>query len=121
MRTLVREVAVADHVKRYAVRLVRATATPDSGVAPPGVERYVKFGSSPRGIQALMLGGKVLRPRRTVGRTWPARTSATWSCTRACATACCSTSRARPRTWTDDRRDVLDEVLANTEEMAESA
>ncbi len=55
---LVREVAVADHVKRYAVRLVRASH-PDSEVATDSVRRYVKFGSSPRGIQTLMLGGKV--------------------------------------------------------------
>jgi len=58
MRTLVREVAVAEHVKRYAVRLVRATH-PDSEVATDSVKRYVKFGSSPRGIQTLMLAGKV--------------------------------------------------------------
>ncbi len=58
MRTLVREVAVADHVKRYAVRLVRASH-PDSEVATDSVRRYVKFGASPRGIQTLMLGGKV--------------------------------------------------------------
>ena len=59
MHELTREVAVADHVKRYAVRLVRATH-PDSEVATEGVKRYLKFGSSPRGIQALILGGKVL-------------------------------------------------------------
>jgi MoxR-like ATPase len=58
MRELVREVPVAEHVKRYAVRIVRATH-PDSDVAPSSVKRYVKFGSSPRGIQALMLAGKV--------------------------------------------------------------
>ena len=58
MRKVVRQVAVAEHVKRYAVRIVRATH-PDSDVAPPSIQRYVKFGSSPRGIQALMLAGKV--------------------------------------------------------------
>ncbi len=58
MREIVREVPVAEHVKRYAVRIVRATH-PDSEVAPGTVKRYVKFGSSPRGIQALMLAGKV--------------------------------------------------------------
>ena len=58
MRQLVREVAVADHVKRYAVRLSRATH-PDSEVATEQVKRYVKFGASPRGIQTLILGGKV--------------------------------------------------------------
>ncbi|KAA3605150.1 MAG: AAA family ATPase [Planctomycetota bacterium] len=58
MRSLVREVAVAEHVKRYAVRLVLATH-PDSEVATPEVRRYVKFGASPRGIQTMILGGKV--------------------------------------------------------------
>jgi MoxR-like ATPase len=54
----VREVEVADHVKRYAVRLVRATH-PDNADAPADVKRYVKFGAGPRGIQTLILGGKV--------------------------------------------------------------
>ena len=55
---LVREVPIADHVKRYAVRLVRATH-PRSELAPNVVNQFVKFGSSPRGIQALILGAKV--------------------------------------------------------------
>lgn len=58
MRQLVREVEVTEHVKRHAVRLARATQ-PDSDVASPMVKRFVKFGSSPRGIQTLILGGKV--------------------------------------------------------------
>lgn len=58
MRELVREVAVADHVKRYAVRLISATH-PGSEAATEGVNRYLKIGSSPRGVQALMLAGKV--------------------------------------------------------------
>ena len=59
MMQLAREVEMADHVKRYAVRLVRATH-PDSEVASPMVKKFVKFGSSPRGIQAMILTGKVL-------------------------------------------------------------
>ncbi len=55
---IVREVPVADHVKRYAVRLVRATHA-GSPVAPPTVTQFVKYGASPRGIQAMILGGKV--------------------------------------------------------------
>ena len=58
MRELVREVVVADHVKRYAVRLVSATH-PGSELAIPSVERYLKLGASPRGVQTLMLAGKV--------------------------------------------------------------
>jgi MoxR-like ATPase len=58
MRALVREVAVADHVKRYAVRLATSTH-PDGQHAPDIVLRYVKFGASPRGILGMILGGKV--------------------------------------------------------------
>lgn len=58
MRELVREVEVTDHVKRHAVTLARATQ-PDCDIAPAMVKRFVKFGSSPRGIQTLILGGKV--------------------------------------------------------------
>jgi len=54
----VRDVAVAPQVADYAVRLVRATQ-PGSGVEPEAVGRYVRFGSSPRGAQALLLAGKV--------------------------------------------------------------
>jgi MoxR-like ATPase len=58
MRELVREVVAAEHVKRYAVRLVRSTH-PGSDVSTESVNRYLKLGSSPRGIQTLMLAGKV--------------------------------------------------------------
>jgi MoxR-like ATPase len=57
MRTLVREVAVARHVQDYAIRLVEATH-PRPG-APEAVRRYVKFGASPRGAQALLLAAKI--------------------------------------------------------------
>jgi MoxR-like ATPase len=58
MRRLMREVPVGAHVEEYAARLVLALH-PDSEHATPMVRRYVKTGSSPRGIQALLLGGKV--------------------------------------------------------------
>jgi len=58
MRHLVRQVAVAEHVKRTAVRLARATQ-PTNDAAPDAIKRYVKFGASPRGILSLILGGKV--------------------------------------------------------------
>jgi MoxR-like ATPase len=55
---LVREVPVATHVKDYAVRLVRAThAKTESGA--PIANQYLRFGSSPRGAQTLVLAGKV--------------------------------------------------------------
>src|SRR6266478_5457154 len=55
---LVREVPVASHVKDYAVRLVLATH-PKTDTASPIASQYLRFGSSPRGGQTLMLAGKV--------------------------------------------------------------
>jgi len=55
---LVREVPVASHVKDYAVRLVLATH-PGTDTAAPIATQYLRFGSSPRGGQALILAGKV--------------------------------------------------------------
>ena len=54
----VREVPVASHVKDYAVRLVLATH-PKSETASPIANQYLRFGSSPRGGQTLILAGKV--------------------------------------------------------------
>jgi MoxR-like ATPase len=55
---LVREVPVASHVKDYAVRLVMATH-PRTETAAPMASQYLRFGSSPRGGQTLLLAGKV--------------------------------------------------------------
>src|SRR5882762_10200974 len=55
---LVREVPVASHVKDYAVRLVLATH-PKTDTAAPIATQYLRFGSSPRGGQSLILAGKV--------------------------------------------------------------
>ena len=55
---LVREVPVASHVKDYAVRLVLATH-PKTETAAPVSNQYLRFGSSPRGGQCLILAGKV--------------------------------------------------------------
>jgi len=54
----VRDVPVAPQVADYAVRIVLATQ-PDSPFATDTVNKYVRFGSSPRGAQALLLAGKV--------------------------------------------------------------
>ncbi len=68
LRALVREVLVAPHLEEYAAALVRATQPASSRFAQGGatllppddqVSRYVSFGSSPRGGQALLLGAKV--------------------------------------------------------------
>jgi len=58
MGTLARQVPVASPVSDYAARLVVATR-PENDAAPEMVRRYVRYGSSPRGAQALILGGKV--------------------------------------------------------------
>ena len=55
---LVRQVPVASHVKDYAVRLVLATH-PKTATALPITNQYLRFGSSPRGAQTLILAGKV--------------------------------------------------------------
>ncbi len=57
MIALTRLVPVPDHVVRHAVDLVIATHA-DQGSAPELVRRYVRFGASPRGVQALILTGK---------------------------------------------------------------
>jgi MoxR-like ATPase len=58
MQELVRQVPVASHVKDYTVRLVMATH-PRTQTAIGVSSQYLRFGSSPRGAQALLLGAKV--------------------------------------------------------------
>jgi MoxR-like ATPase len=58
LQQLVREVPVASHVKDYAVRLVLATH-PKTNTGVPIANQYLRFGSSPRGAQGLVLAGKV--------------------------------------------------------------
>jgi len=58
MRGLVREVPIAPHVQEHAVRLVLGTH-PDSEYATEQIRQFVRYGSSPRGAQALLLSSKV--------------------------------------------------------------
>jgi MoxR-like ATPase len=58
MQDLVKRVAVAPHVQDYAIRLVLATH-PEGEFAPGITNQFIRFGASPRGVQALVLGGKV--------------------------------------------------------------
>jgi MoxR-like ATPase len=58
MMRLVRDVPVARHVQDYAIRLLRSTH-PDTEDAHPLTKRYVRFGASPRGAQALLLAAKI--------------------------------------------------------------
>ena len=57
MIDLTRQVPVASHVTQHAVDLVVATH-PDRPEGPDTVRRYVRFGASPRGAQALILAAK---------------------------------------------------------------
>ena len=59
MKKLVRAVPVASHVKDYIGRLVLNTH-PETANAPEITRKYVRFGSSPRGAQAIILAAKVL-------------------------------------------------------------
>jgi MoxR-like ATPase len=58
MRTLSRQTPIASHVNEFVANLIVATH-PDSPSAPKLVKQYVRYGSSPRGGQALILGSKV--------------------------------------------------------------
>ncbi len=58
MRQVARHVAISDQVSTYAVRLVMATR-PGLPQSSPTTERHVTLGASPRGIQSLILLGKV--------------------------------------------------------------
>jgi len=62
MKRLVRAVPVASHVKDYIGRLVLNTH-PDTPNSPEITRKYVRFGSSPRGAQAMILAAKVLALR----------------------------------------------------------
>jgi MoxR-like ATPase len=59
MQRLVRQVPVANHVYEYVARLILATH-PEHPQSVPMTRRYVRYGSSPRGAQALILAGKIL-------------------------------------------------------------
>ena len=58
MRELSREVPIASNVMDLAVGLVLATH-PNKPEAPEEVKRYVRWGSSPRGLQALVLAARI--------------------------------------------------------------
>jgi MoxR-like ATPase len=59
VRHVCRRVLVAPHVREYAIQLVMATQ-PEQGEAHPLARKYVRYGSSPRGAQALVECGRVL-------------------------------------------------------------
>jgi MoxR-like ATPase len=52
-----REVPVAEHVLRYAGRLISASHPERTEI--DSVKKYIRYGASPRGMQTLILAGKV--------------------------------------------------------------
>ena len=58
MRNLSRQVPIASHVSEYVAQLVVGTH-PENEAASPLVNQYVRYGASPRGGQAIILGAKV--------------------------------------------------------------
>lgn len=58
LEQIVRDILIAEDVRRYALRIVLGTH-PEAEDAPELTKKYVRYGSSPRGAQALILGGKV--------------------------------------------------------------
>ena len=58
MQRLAREVPIAGHVKEFALKIMLATH-PESERAPETTNRFVRYGSSPRGAQAIILAAKI--------------------------------------------------------------
>lgn len=60
LQILLRQVLIAPPIEDYVVRLVHATqpAGPKGNALVPEVTEYLRFGSSPRGAQAMILGAK---------------------------------------------------------------
>jgi MoxR-like ATPase len=60
MKQLLRQVLIAPPIEDYVVRLVHGTqpAAQNGTVAPASVRNYLRFGSSPRGAQSIILGAK---------------------------------------------------------------
>ncbi len=59
MQLLARGLPIASHVTEYAANLVKSTH-PNSPNCPPEVAKYVRYGASPRAMQAVILAGKIL-------------------------------------------------------------
>lgn len=59
MQVLARGVPIANHVTAYTAQVLKATH-PDAPEAPQAVRDFVRFGASPRGMQAMILAGKII-------------------------------------------------------------
>ncbi len=59
LKAVCKQVLIAPHVQDFAIDLVMATQ-PGTEYAHPLAEKYIRYGSSPRGAQALVECGRVL-------------------------------------------------------------
>jgi MoxR-like ATPase len=59
VRSVARQVLVAPHVREYGIQLVMATQ-PEQPESADVARKYIRYGSSPRGAQALVECGRVL-------------------------------------------------------------
>jgi MoxR-like ATPase len=59
VRDVCRQVMVAPHVRDFAIQIVMATQ-PEQKEAHEAARKYIRYGSSPRGAQALVECGRVL-------------------------------------------------------------
>src|SRR5947208_8135687 len=58
LRDVALSVPISDAVQDYAIRIVMATQ-PSTALAHEQTKKYLRYGASPRGAQALIVGGKV--------------------------------------------------------------
>ena len=58
MSSLARRIPISDEVRRHAIHVVMATH-PDHELATAMTKRFVRFGSSPRGAQSIILSAKI--------------------------------------------------------------
>jgi len=58
-QTLARGLPIAPHVTAFAARLLKATH-PEEAQSPQIVKDFVRYGASPRGLQAMILAGKIM-------------------------------------------------------------
>ena len=58
LRDTVLSVSISEKVQKYAINIVLATQ-PSTALAHPLAKKYIRYGSSPRGAQALVIGAKV--------------------------------------------------------------
>jgi MoxR-like ATPase len=59
MQSLARGVPIANHVTMFAAQLLKATH-PTDPTSPPAVRQFVRYGASPRGMQAMIMAGKII-------------------------------------------------------------